>query len=242
MRLEITIGPPLLTVNQGHTVLACEPDGQIHDGTDKGLFFFDTRIMSVYDHDGERRAVQIAECGIPLLLRVAFDAHQQRGGNRGRNDSARRLERDAEPLDRCRPARRHRHRELRRTESAVQSGDRDPQRFRGFVRSQGRTHRAPWPRRDRVGRRFRNAAHRLRQWSFPPRDRRQGVPIGQPVQLRQRPAHVRSRDRARPQLAHLPRVCPGRRRAPLRAAERLLRPRGRHPPRAGISWIGGPPS
>src|SRR5271163_1363638 len=49
MRLEITIGPPLLTVNQGHTVLACEPDGQIHDGTDKGLFFFDTRIMSVYD-------------------------------------------------------------------------------------------------------------------------------------------------------------------------------------------------
>jgi hypothetical protein len=25
MRLEITIGPPLLTVNQGHTVLACEP-------------------------------------------------------------------------------------------------------------------------------------------------------------------------------------------------------------------------
>jgi len=48
MRLEITIGPPLLTVNQGHTVLACEPDGQIQDGTDKGLFFFDTRIMSVY--------------------------------------------------------------------------------------------------------------------------------------------------------------------------------------------------
>ena len=59
MRLEITIGPPLLTVNQGHTVLACEPDGQIHDGTDKGLFFFDTRVMSVYN---------LAANGVPFRL------------------------------------------------------------------------------------------------------------------------------------------------------------------------------
>ena len=59
MRLEITIGPPLLTVNQGHTVLACEPDGQIHDGTDKGLFFFDTRVMSVYN---------LAANGVPFKL------------------------------------------------------------------------------------------------------------------------------------------------------------------------------
>jgi glycogen debranching enzyme len=49
MRLEITIGPPLLTINQGQTVLACEPDGRIHGGSDKGLFFFDTRVISVYD-------------------------------------------------------------------------------------------------------------------------------------------------------------------------------------------------
>ena len=49
MRLEITIGPPLLTINQGQTVLACEPDGRIQGGSDKGLFFFDTRVISVYD-------------------------------------------------------------------------------------------------------------------------------------------------------------------------------------------------
>jgi glycogen debranching enzyme len=59
MRLEITIGPPLLTVNQGQTVLASEPDGQIFDGTDKGLFFFDTRVMSVY---------QLTANGVPFKL------------------------------------------------------------------------------------------------------------------------------------------------------------------------------
>jgi glycogen debranching enzyme len=59
MRLEITIGPPLLTVNQGHTVLASEPDGQVNDGTDKGLFFFDTRVMSVY---------QLTANGVPFKL------------------------------------------------------------------------------------------------------------------------------------------------------------------------------
>jgi glycogen debranching enzyme len=59
MRLEITIGPPLLTFNQGHTVLACEPDGQIHDGADKGLFFYDTRVISVYN---------LAANGVPFRL------------------------------------------------------------------------------------------------------------------------------------------------------------------------------
>ena len=48
MTLEITIGPPLLTINKDHTVLASEPDGQIFPGTDKGLYFFDTRLISAY--------------------------------------------------------------------------------------------------------------------------------------------------------------------------------------------------
>ena len=48
MSLEITVGPPLLSVNNGQTVLASEPDGQIYPDTDKGLYFFDTRIISTY--------------------------------------------------------------------------------------------------------------------------------------------------------------------------------------------------
>lgn len=59
MPLEITIGSPIVTVNQGHTVLSSEPDGQILSGTDKGLFFFDTRMVSFY---------QILANGTPFKL------------------------------------------------------------------------------------------------------------------------------------------------------------------------------
>ena len=48
MSLEITVGPPLLSINRGHTVFSCEPDGQMQADGDKGLYFFDTRMVSVY--------------------------------------------------------------------------------------------------------------------------------------------------------------------------------------------------
>lgn len=44
--LEIAIGPPHIAINQGHTILVTEPDGQIHPSTQKGLYFFDTRLIS----------------------------------------------------------------------------------------------------------------------------------------------------------------------------------------------------
>ena len=48
MSVEITIGPPLLSIGKGYTVFSSEPDGQIHPGGDKGLYFFDTRLVSAY--------------------------------------------------------------------------------------------------------------------------------------------------------------------------------------------------
>ena len=48
MALEITVGPPLLTISSGQTVLVSEPDGQIYPGSDKGLYFLDTRMISTY--------------------------------------------------------------------------------------------------------------------------------------------------------------------------------------------------
>jgi hypothetical protein len=43
MALEITVGPPQLAINEGHVVLVTDPDGQIVDPGDKGLYFFDPR-------------------------------------------------------------------------------------------------------------------------------------------------------------------------------------------------------
>jgi glycogen debranching enzyme len=46
MPLEITVGPPRLTINHGQSVLITEQDGQIQWPTDKGLYDLDTRIIS----------------------------------------------------------------------------------------------------------------------------------------------------------------------------------------------------
>ena len=48
MPLEIKVGPAQLAIHQGHTVLITEPDGQVLWPTDKGLYFFDTRLVSAY--------------------------------------------------------------------------------------------------------------------------------------------------------------------------------------------------
>ncbi len=48
MALEIKVGPPQLAIHQGNAVLITEPDGQIQWPTDKGLYFFDTRMISTW--------------------------------------------------------------------------------------------------------------------------------------------------------------------------------------------------
>jgi len=44
--LEVKVGPPRLAVHQGHTVLVCEPDGQMIWPSPAGLYFRDTRVIS----------------------------------------------------------------------------------------------------------------------------------------------------------------------------------------------------
>jgi glycogen debranching enzyme len=48
LTLEIKVGPPQLTVHQGYTVMVSEPDGQMLDVTQNGLFFLDTRLICVW--------------------------------------------------------------------------------------------------------------------------------------------------------------------------------------------------
>jgi glycogen debranching enzyme len=46
LTLEITVGPPQIAINQGHSVLVTNRDGQIPFPSTLGLFFFDTRLIS----------------------------------------------------------------------------------------------------------------------------------------------------------------------------------------------------
>ena len=45
---DITVGPPSVIISNGFTVLSTEPDGQIVEGSDKGLYFRDTRMIGSY--------------------------------------------------------------------------------------------------------------------------------------------------------------------------------------------------
>lgn len=48
MALEVTVGPPRLTINDGYSVLVSDQDGQIPWPSEKGLYCDDTRIISAW--------------------------------------------------------------------------------------------------------------------------------------------------------------------------------------------------
>jgi len=48
MPIEVNVGPPVLTINQGSTFMVTEQDGQIADAGELGVFANDTRFVSYY--------------------------------------------------------------------------------------------------------------------------------------------------------------------------------------------------
>jgi hypothetical protein len=48
MAYEIGVGPAQITINVGESVLITEIDGQIHQPSERGLFFRDTRLVSAW--------------------------------------------------------------------------------------------------------------------------------------------------------------------------------------------------
>ena len=48
MNLEIQVGTPHLAIHQGETVWLADPDGQLTPGSERGLLFRDTRLISVW--------------------------------------------------------------------------------------------------------------------------------------------------------------------------------------------------
>lgn len=48
MPVEITVGPPLLSINQGATLMVTNLGGEIQADTEQGVFADDTRFVSYY--------------------------------------------------------------------------------------------------------------------------------------------------------------------------------------------------
>jgi glycogen debranching enzyme len=69
MTFKVQVGPPQVAIHQAMTVLITETDGEIKSPGDKGLYFFDTRLISAW---------AVYANGIPWVLvnggAVSFDA------------------------------------------------------------------------------------------------------------------------------------------------------------------------
>ena len=48
MPFKVEVGPPQIAIHQAQTVLVTDPDGQVDWPSDKGLYFFDTRLISAW--------------------------------------------------------------------------------------------------------------------------------------------------------------------------------------------------
>ncbi|AWN39539.1 glycogen debranching N-terminal domain-containing protein [Methylobacterium durans] len=59
MAYEIGVGPAQLTINVGESVLITEVDGQIHQPSERGLFFRDTRLVSAWTVTVDDRPWQV---------------------------------------------------------------------------------------------------------------------------------------------------------------------------------------
>ena len=46
MPFKVQVGPPQISIHHGQTVLITEESGQINWPSEKGFYFFDTRIVS----------------------------------------------------------------------------------------------------------------------------------------------------------------------------------------------------
>jgi len=83
MTLEIAIGPPQIAINQGHTVLVTDRNGQISFPSDMGLYFFDTRLISSWMIFANGVRWQLLNSGNPFhyasrifLTNAAIDTEQ----------------------------------------------------------------------------------------------------------------------------------------------------------------------
>jgi glycogen debranching enzyme len=63
LAFKVQVGPPQIAIHQGRTVLVTEPDGQITGANEKGLYYFDTRVISNWAIYANGRAWELLNGG-----------------------------------------------------------------------------------------------------------------------------------------------------------------------------------
>jgi N-terminal domain of (some) glycogen debranching enzymes len=63
MAFKVQVGPPQISIHQGQTVLITEQDGQVNWPSEKGLYFFDTRVVSRWAIYANGEPWELLSCG-----------------------------------------------------------------------------------------------------------------------------------------------------------------------------------
>ena len=145
MAFKVQVGPAQIAIHQGQTVLVTEPDGQVNWPSKRGLYFRDTRVISAWAIYANGEPWDLLNGGAICPSRGAHFPDQPCLRERGRADRGAHAGPGDRPPYRWRAARGHRHHQQQPEPGALQSGDRDPRRFRRHLRGQERSNRAARP-------------------------------------------------------------------------------------------------
>jgi len=85
--VKIQVGPPQIAIHQGQTVLISEEDGQINWPSEKGLYFFDTRVISSWAIYANGAPWELLNGGPISYYASPHLSHQSRFAHRRRHDS-----------------------------------------------------------------------------------------------------------------------------------------------------------
>ena len=197
MPFKVQVGPPQIAIHQAMTVLVTESDGQINWPSDKGLYFFDTRLISAWSVYANGTPWDLLNGGA-----VNFDAARIFLTNQAFLTEDGPIPRQTlafEIVPRAGPgaARRPGYHQPRPEAGPLQPGDRHPFGFRRRVRRQGQARHPPRPHHLRLGGGAADLAHHLPQRRFFPLRRGFGGHERLAGGVRQRPAELRGQAAAR---------------------------------------------
>ena len=72
MPLEISVGPPIITINQGNTFLVSELNGEINADTELGVYSNDTRFISHYALSINGKKWHRLSSGAPIYYQALY--------------------------------------------------------------------------------------------------------------------------------------------------------------------------
>ena len=153
MPFKVQVGPHQVSIHHGQTVLVSEPDGQINWPSEKGLYFFDTRVISSWTIYANGEPWDLLNGGAITHYASRIYLTNRKIRTAGWRDSAAHPRACHQPVDQRRHARGPRRYQQRHEAGALSARDRGALRFRRHFRSQVRTTSCAVVRLPRSGRR-----------------------------------------------------------------------------------------